>query len=100
MLSLPAGRIVRLVEAINGHAAEPIGARIKRLREAAGLSLGALAAKIGTPSGRQLVYGWEGPDAAVPSSTWIVPLARALGCSVEYLLTGHEPEPASEPVQP
>ena len=57
------------------------------MREAKGLTPGQLALAIGSPTGRQIVHAWEGGKSE-PASKWIVPLAHALGVSLEDLLVG------------
>ena len=68
-----------------------LGARIAALRAKSGMSMGELAVVVGTPSGRSLVHSWES-GRTKPSSKWIVPLAAALGVSVDELLTGEARE--------
>ena len=62
---------------------ETIGERIKRLREAAGLSQWKLAAAAGVP--QSTLWRWETKGAA-PGSTKLSALADALGVTTDYLL--------------
>lgn len=66
---------------------ESLARRIRRLREARGLTPGGLALKMQCESGRTLVAQWESGGTA-PSAKWIVPLADALGVSCDELLRG------------
>ncbi len=66
-----------------------VGARIASLRAGKELSRGQLAVAVRSPSGAQQVGKWEDGTHS-PGAKWLVPLARALGCSVDYLLTGQE----------
>lgn len=67
---------------------EQLADRIKRLREAAGMSHAELALEARLVSGRQQVYTWE--SGGQPGSRFIPQLADALEVSSHYLLTGHE----------
>ena len=62
-----------------------IGARIRRAREAKGMSQAKLAALVGVPS--QSISAWERGEV-VPGAKNILRLAEALGVSVDWLLTG------------
>ncbi len=66
---------------------ESLGRRIARLRTARGMSRGALAVAVGSPSGRQLVARWENGKSD-PSLKHLGALATALGVSVGELLDG------------
>ena len=61
------------------------GATIKRLREAKGITQGALAEQIGV--GSKAVSKWE-TAKGLPDITLIEPLAKALGVSVMELMSG------------
>ena len=61
------------------------GTTVKRLREARGLTQGALAEQIGVSS--KAVSKWE-TAKGLPDITLLEPLARALGVSVAELLSG------------
>lgn len=65
---------------------ETVGQRIARLREERDMSRGQLGLAIQSTAGRQLVAGWE--SGKLPSARWLVPLAAALDCSCDYVLTG------------
>lgn len=71
-----------------------LGNRIAALRKAAGLSQEALAAKLGVS--RQAIGKWEA-DASLPGLDNLHQLAKALGVSIDALLTGKE---AAEPPVP
>jgi transcriptional regulator with XRE-family HTH domain len=65
---------------------------LKRLRTNAGLSQSDLAKRINT--GRQAVWGWEN-GASYPQTAQLVPLADALGCTVDNLI--RQTSEASQP---
>lgn len=68
---------------------ESVAARIKRLREARGLTQQSLAVEIGAAV--QSVSRWESEQRAVlPQRLYRRALAAALGVSVDYLMTGAE----------
>ena len=69
-----------------------LGATIQKERTRLGLSQEKLAEQVGVS--RQAVSKWE-LDDAVPDTDKLVPLARALGLSVDALL-GNLPEEAGE----
>ncbi len=62
-----------------------IGQRLKLARSAAGLSLRALAARIGNRVTAQAIGKYE-RDESMPSSGVLIALADALGVSVDYLV--------------
>lgn len=68
-----------------------IGERLKRAREAAGLSLRDLEAAIGELVSPQAIGKYE-RDEMMPSSTVLLELARALKVSPEYLLSSRHIE--------
>ena len=78
-----------------------LGETIQAKRTALGLSQEALAERVGVS--RQAVSKWEVGDA-VPDTDKLVPLARALGVSVDELLgnvpEGPPPEEKEEPAAP
>lgn len=55
---------------------------LRDLRERAGLSMEELAKAVGVS--RQSLFAWE-TGKAWPSSMYLQPMARALGCTVEDL---------------
>lgn len=65
---------------------ETVGQRIARLRGELDMSRGELGLAIQSTAGRQLIAAWEA--GSVPSGRWIAPLAAALKCTCDYLLTG------------
>lgn len=77
-----------------------LGNRIAALRKAAGLSQEALAAKLGVS--RQAIGKWEA-DASLPGLDNLHQLAKALGVTIDALLTGERTEeqaaPAGDPAQ-
>lgn len=62
-----------------------IGGRLKVARTASGMSLRALEGKIGRAVSAQAIGKYE-RDEAMPGSTTLIALARALDVSVDYLL--------------
>lgn len=75
-----------------------IGERIRHLRSLAGLSAAdvARAARLKSPSHVAAIErGERGRELAASTA---VALARALGCTVEYLCSGAGPEPSPEDV--
>ena len=68
-----------------------IGNRLKRAREALGLSLRELDAAIGSQVSAQAIGKYE-RDEMMPSSTVLLVLAKALAVSPEYLLSQREIE--------
>jgi transcriptional regulator with XRE-family HTH domain len=68
------------------------GARLRELRQQAGLSQGELAAKAGLS--QRSVSNWE-QETREPSWSCVIAMARALGVSCEALL--QEPAPAPDP---
>ena len=68
-----------------------IGSRLKRAREALGLSLRELEAVIGAQVSAQAIGKYE-RDEMMPGSTALLALAKALGVSPEYLLSQREIE--------
>lgn len=70
-----------------------LGMMIQKERTRLGLSQEKLAEQVGVS--RQAVSKWE-LDNAVPDTDKLVPLARALGLSVDALLVGNLPEKAGE----
>ena len=85
------------------------GQKIAALRRERGMTQDALAEALSVT--RQAVSKWEA-DAALPEANKLLPLARLLGCTADYLLgsadaetdaaQGHEPKgaPQSEPQGP
>ena len=85
------------------------GQKIAALRRGQGMTQDALAEALSVT--RQAVSKWEA-DAALPETGKLLPLARLLGCTADYLLgsseaetdaaQGHEPNgaPQSEPQGP
>ena len=74
-----------------------LGERILHYRKCAGLSQEMLAERLGVS--RQAVSKWE-LDDALPDTDKLVPLARALGVSVDELLGNTADPPAGGGVQP
>ena len=68
---------------INAAAASGFGVRLATLRKAAGITQTAFAAEIGI-SQRMMAY-YEGPSAHPPANL-LLPMAQALGVSVDALL--------------
>jgi DNA-binding XRE family transcriptional regulator len=71
---------------------EGMGGRIKRLREAAGMSQPQLAKAAGVPL--TTLRQWE-QNRRLPSWEWAVALADGLGCSLDEL-AGRETPPRKE----
>ncbi len=74
--------------------AQKTASRLRQLREAAGLSLRELARMIGEDHSN--VGFWE-RTGTLPRSNVLVPLAQALGVSVEELLGEEKPKRATAP---
>jgi len=74
-----------------------LGRRVAKLREAAGLSARELSLAIGASHG--VIAQLEIGTIADLRSGLVLPLAKALGTTVEHLLTGEGPEPTPEEVQ-
>lgn len=74
--------------------AEQTASRLRQLREAAGLSLRELARQIGEDHSN--VGYWE-RTGALPRSNVLVPLAQALGVTVEALLGQNKPARVTAP---
>lgn len=70
-----------------------IHSRIKKLREDKEISLEALAVVVGVSW--QAVQQWEKPGGTAPKRTRLEKVAKALGTTAMYLLTGRQ---ESEPV--
>lgn len=66
-----------------------LGARLRAAREAMGWSAAQLAREAGVDSGSQAVRCWE-RGAYLPSAKCLPGLARALGVTTDWLLTGEE----------
>ncbi|MBM4416514.1 MAG: helix-turn-helix transcriptional regulator [Chloroflexi bacterium] len=77
---------------------EPVGARIRRLREKQGLSLSELARLSGVSKG-YLSQVERSPEAR-PSASTLFALARALGTSAAALLGTAEAATAAETAEP
>ena len=76
------------------------GQKIAALRRERGMTQDALAEALSVT--RQAVSKWEA-DAALPEANKLLPLARLLGCTADYLLGSSEAEagaPQSEPQGP
>jgi len=71
-----------------------LGARITRLRKAAGMSQAELAQRVGVSTS---AIGMYEQGRREPSCALLVSLARALNTSLQYLLTGEEAEAAPSP---
>lgn len=71
-----------------------LGARIARLRKAAGMNQAELADRIGVSTS---AIGMYEQGRREPSCALLVSLARALGTSLQYLLTGDEAEAPPAP---
>lgn len=73
-----------------------LGARIAQLRKAAGMNQAELAERIGVSTS---AIGMYEQGRREPSCALLVSLSRALGTSLQYLLTGDEEEaPPSPPL--
>lgn len=70
---------------------ETVGNRIKRLRKARKISVNEIAVKIGVS--RSNFYRYESDEIEKMPYTTLVPIAKALGVSPAYLLTGKESDP-------
>lgn len=70
---------------------ETVGNRIKRLRKLRKMSVIDIANKIGVS--RSNVYRYESDEIEKMPYTTLVPIAKALGVSPAYLLTGKETDP-------
>jgi len=75
---------------------ESLAARIRQLREAAGLSMDALATKAGVPM--PTLRNWEQAKRE-PGVFAIEQLAAALGVSISELLSGPDPSLNPEPIK-
>lgn len=64
-----------------------IHSRIKQLRELRGMSLEALAEKVGVSW--QAAQQWEKPDGTAPKRTRLAKVAAVLETSQEYLFSGY-----------
>lgn len=73
---------------------QTIGGRIGRLRKQKKLTQEYLAQQLGVS--RQAVSKWE-TDQTLPDTANLMGLARLLGCTVGWLLTGEEPMPEAMP---
>ena len=94
----PAGGGERGRAATGGHVAkETFGARLRRLREAAGLTQLGLAERSG--KSEYTVVKLEA-DRHRPTWVTVVALARALGCSTAAFDTAEVPAEAREPGEP
>ena len=69
------------------------GSRIQALRKQQGLSQEELADRLGLS--RQAIGKWES-GSSMPSIDNLIELSSILQTSVDYLLTGREPEPLSK----
>lgn len=72
------------------HAIETIGERIRRCREALELTQQQIATAVGVSAAA--VSQWETGDTKTLKSEYIFKVARALGKSAEWLVTGDGPE--------
>lgn len=78
---------------------ETFGQRILRLRKRAGLTQKALADRVGVSASQ--ISALEADERTEgPQARKIVPLARALGVSTDYLLTGESLAMLASPAQP
>ncbi len=66
-----------------------LGNRVRFLRESAGLTRAELGFRMCCPTGGQLLVHWE-TGKSLPNVRWLPPLARALGVSLDFLITGRE----------
>ena len=71
-----------------------LGAKIRELRKAKGLTLEKLAEKIG--SGKSYICGLERGWVQRPSAEKLAAIARALGTSTEFLIDNGMTEPTDE----
>ena len=78
----------------NARMAQKTASRLRQLREAAGLSLRELARMVGEDHSN--VGFWE-RTGNLPRSNVLVPLAQALGVTVEELLGEEKPKRAAGP---
>lgn len=70
---------------------ETVGNRIKRLRKMRKMAVADIANKIGVS--RSNFYRYESDEIEKMPYTTLVPIAKALGVSPTYLLTGKESDP-------
>ena len=70
---------------------ETVGNRIKRLRKMRKMSVIDIANKIGVS--RSNIYRYESDEIEKMPYTTLVPIARALGVTPTFLLTGKEVDP-------
>ena len=71
-----------------------LGARIARLRKAAGMNQAELADRIGVSTS---AIGMYEQGRREPSCALLVSLARALGTSIQYLVAGEESDESPSP---
>ena len=71
-----------------------LGAKIKELRKAKGLTLEKLAEKIG--SGKSYIWELENRGVKRPSAEKLTAIARALDTTTEYLVDNGMTEPTDE----
>ena len=71
-----------------------LGAKIKELRKAKGLTLEKLAEKIG--SGKSYIWELENRGVKRPSAEKLAAIARALDTTTEYLVDNGMTEPTDE----
>lgn len=79
-----------MAEDIYAETVATLGDRLTAAREAAGLSIGDLAADLGIRPETQ--HGWE-IDQAEPAADLLGQIAARLDVSVDWLLTGHGEAP-------
>lgn len=75
-----------------------LGRRLRELREGAGISARALGALAGLRASCHVGMVERG-DVLEPSISILIPLARALGCSLDWLLAGQGERPSAESVR-
>ncbi len=76
---------------------ETIGQRIKKIREAAGVSQQYLAEKVGVS--RVAVTKWESGQTSNLKLDNLMKLCNFLGISVEYLIHGEESRSGNKPIE-
>ncbi|MBS1985186.1 MAG: helix-turn-helix transcriptional regulator [Bdellovibrionales bacterium] len=70
---------------------ECMGERIERLIKAHNMRIRDLARELGVPN--STIFGWIGKGGKMPSNPeLLLGLARHLGTSIEYLISGEDPK--------
>jgi len=84
--------ITTLESQVSGAYAQPVGfgKNVKRIRLNLDMKQKALAARLGV--NQATVSGWESDKRGVPEGPTLLRFAKALGCSIDELLLGVDPE--------